>query len=269
MWMTVKNIDDPEYYFRLACREHARINIFFTLDMCRISNLRTTCVMIKNGHFVVSTPLEEIEREPIVWGTEASGYFTVRDDDLVHCHFRSRVARIYNGPPNSMFLVMPLPKSIDHQQRRFSRRVALHGDDGHNFQVWYGEMEEKGDRLPVMRWAALNSSGCVLGDISSSGMRVDMPCDEPLLEIIDVNDPVLLRGDFGLSGKSLPLSVIGLVRRKMHAPKDDKIVSIGCNFLKWRKLDGKDNYSWFKAEGEEGIVPIAQWIACNFRGTRA
>lgn len=264
----VKNIDDPEYYFGLACREHARINLFFTLDMCHISNIRATCVMIKNGHFVVSAPIEEVEREPIVWGTETSGYFAVRDADIVHCHFKSRVARIYNGPPNAIFLVFPLPKSIDHQQRRFSLRLPVHGDEAGNFQVWCGEIEEKDDKLPVMRWHKAEPPLCALGDISSSGLRLDMSDKEPLAENIDINDPVLLRGDFGQPGKPLPLSVLALVRRKMPGQKDKNIVSIGCHFLKWRKLEGVHSHIWFKPEAEVGIPAIAQWIGRNFNNLR-
>lgn len=264
----IKNIEDPEYYFGLACREHARVNLFFTLDMCHISNIRTTCVMIKNGHFVVSAPIEEIERQPIVWGTETSGYFTVRDDDLVHCHFRSRVARIYNGPPNAMFLVFPLPESIDHEQRRFSCRIPLHAEDAGNFRVWHGEIEEKDDKLPVMHWRGLEPPLCALGDISSSGLRLDISEKDPLAESIDVNDPVLLRGDFGQPGKPLPLSVIGMVRRKMAGQTNKTAVSVGCYFLKWRNVQGVHSHTWFKPEADVGVPAIAQWVSRNFRGGR-
>lgn len=265
----IKNIGDSEYYFGLASREHATVNLFFTLDMCHISNIKTTCMMVKNGHFVVSAPIAEIERQPIVWGTETSGYFTVRDDDLVHCNFKSRVARIYNGPPNAMFLVFPLPESVDHQQRRFSCRMPLHADEAGNFQVWYGEIEEKDEKLPVMRWRALEPPRCALGDISSSGLRLDVAENEPLAESIDVNDAVLLRGDFGQGGKPLPLSVIALVRRKMAGQTDAKIVSFGCHFLKWRNMQGIHSHTWFKPEADVGIPAIAQWISRTFRGVRS
>lgn len=264
----VKNIEDPEYYFGLACRERARINLFFTLDMCHISNIRATCVMMKNGHFVASAPIEEIEREPIVWGTETAGYFSVRDVDLVHCHFRSRVARIYNGPPNAIFLVFPLPKDIDHQQRRFSLRMSLHKDEAGIFQVWYGKIEEKDGKMPVIQWRNLKPPMCALGDISSSGLRLDISGNEPLAEDIDINDPILLRGDFGQPGKPLPLSVLALARRKMSGQKDKNIVSIGCHFLKWRKIQGIHGHTWFKPEADVGVPAIAQWISRNFKGTR-
>ena len=265
----VNNTISPEYYIDLAAREHARINLFFTLDMCHISNIRTTCVMIKNGHFVVSVPIEEVEREPIVWGTETSGYFTVRDDDLVHCHFRSRLARIYNGPPNAMFLVFPLPASIDHQQRRFSRRISLNAEEADKFQMWHGGIEENDDKLPLMQWRSLSAPTCALGDISSSGLRVDISEKNSIAEIIDINDPVLLHGDFGQPGKPLPLSLIAIVRRKMPAQKEKDIVSIGCNFLKWRKINGADSHTWFKPEADVGVSPVSQWIARNFRGSKA
>lgn len=264
----VKNIDDPEYYFGLACRERARINLFFTLDMCHISNIRATCVMIKNGHFVVSAPIEEIDRQPIVWGTETSGYFTVRDADLVHCHFKSRVARIYNGPPNAMFLVFPLPESIDHQQRRFSLRVPMDKDNTDKFQVWYGGIEEKDEKLPAMRWRAVEPPLCALGDISASGLRLDISDKDPLAESIDVNDLVLLRGDFGPKGKPLHLSVMSLVRRKMPGQRDKNIVSVGCHFLKWRKMQGALSHEWFKPEADVGVPIIGQWVSRNSGGLR-
>lgn len=266
---SVKNIEDPEYYFGLACREHARVNLFFTLDMCHISNIRATCVMVKNGHLVASAPIGEIESQPIVWGTDTSGYFMVRDVDIVHCHFKSRLARIYNGPPNAMFLVFPLPESIDHQQRRSSRRITLNEEQAAAFKIWYGEIEEKDEKLPAMRWLSLAPPKCSLGDISSSGLRLDMPQKEALAERIDTNDLVLLRGDFGQKGKALPLSVIALVRRKMPWPENNGMLSVGCHFLEWRKHEGLHSHTWFRPEADAGIPAIAQWISRNFRGSRA
>lgn len=261
--------NNPEYYFELACEEKARINLFFTLDMCHISNIRATCVMVKNGHFVASATIEEIERQPIVWGTEASGYFSVRDTDLVFCNFRSRLARIYNGPSGSMFLVFPLPETIGHQQRRFSHRISLDSEKAANLRIWYGDVEEKDENLPVMSWQKLVAPDFMPGDISSSGLRIDMAANNPLSETIDVNDLILLRGDFGLAGKPMPLSVIALVRRKMHGQKDENLVSAGCNFLKWRKIEGVHSHRWFKPEADMGVPAIAQWVSRNFRGVRA
>lgn len=266
--MDAEYTGNPEYYFDLACKEQARINFFFTLDMCSISNIMATCVMVKNGHFVASAPVEEIERQPIVWGTEASGYFSVGAGDPVFCNFRSRLARIYNGPAGSMYLVFPLPETLDHQQRRFSHRIALDGDKAASFRIWHGEVEEKDEKMPVMRWHKLEPPDCMPGDISSSGLRIDMAASNPLAETIDVNDLILLRGDFGLPGKPVPLSVIALVRRKMQGQKDENIVSAGCNFLKWRKLEGIQSHKWFKPEADMGVPAIAQWVSRNFRGVR-
>lgn len=264
----VKKIDDPKYYFDLACAEHARVNLFFTLDMCHISNIAATCVMVKNGHFVASAPIEEIEHQPIVWGTETEGYFAVRDVDLVHCHFRSRLGRLYNGPDHSMFLIFPLPEKIDHKQRRFSLRLPLDRDSAGKFQVWLAETVEAEGKLPALRWQSLTPPLCTLGNISANGLRLDLAASHPLAEAIDINDPVLLRGDFGLPGKPLPLSVLALARRKMTDSRDEKLLHVGCQFLKWRKLEGAHAHSWFKAESDVGIAAIAQWVARNFRPDR-
>ena len=68
-----------------------------------------------------------------------------------------------------------------------------------------------------------------------SGLRVDISEKNSIAEIIDINDPVLLHGDFGQPGKPLPLSLIAIVRRKMPAQKEKDIVSIGCHFFEVAK----------------------------------
>lgn len=261
----VKNINDPKYYFDLACAERAKISLFFSLDSCHISNITATCAMVKNGHLVALAPIRDVEREPIVWGTETDAYFAVRDVDLVHCHFRSRVARIYNGPPEAIFLVFPIPETIDHKRRRFALRMPLSSEQSASFRVWHGEAEEKDDKLPALRWNALEPDFCVLGDISSAGLRLDLPEKHPAADNIGINDAVFLRGDFGSTTKSLPLSVIGLVSRKMPGKNDPGLIQIGCKFLKWRKTGARDT-AWFKAEQNMGVSAIAQWISRNFRG---
>lgn len=264
--MADPNRDDTSYYFNLARADYAVINLFFYLDKCELSHVRGTCVMIKNGHFVVRVPLKELDDHPVVWGCEVQGYFSVRDVDIVHCHFKSRLARLYNGPPDSMYLIFPLPLTIDHNQRRFSKRVNLAGDVSEGFRLWHGAMEGGGpDSLPEMRWLGLEKSFCVLAELSASGMRLEMPENSPFCARLSVNDLVLLKGDFGAPGKLSPLFVLGVIIRKMPKLEMEDVMCIGCHFLSWRKVEGRPGQTWFRADTQEGIGAIAQWLARNYR----
>ena len=96
-------------------------------------------------------------------------------------------------------------------------------------------------------------------------MRLDMAEKSPVASRINVNDRILLRGNFGTAGRPTQIFVLGVVIRKMPDPEDEEQLSIGCNFLNWRKVEDTRNTSWLRSDPQEGIGIIAQWISRNFR----
>lgn len=256
------------FYFQKAYEDKTDITLMFLMDMCQFSTLRAPCVMIKNKHFVMRVPLQTLKDTQIVWGAEVHGYFYVRTDDRETIHFKSRLVRIYNAPPDSMFLVMPLPAHIDHEQRRNSRRVDLDPESADGFGVWYGSLEGGNEfDLPQQIWRPFNDADCELGELSASGMRLDFSTDNPLSTLLTIDTPVLLKGDFGSDSHPKPLFILGTVVRKM--PRKDKagLMSVGCHFFSWRKITGVENERWFKADEREGIALVSQWLMRNFRGS--
>ena len=262
-----RELNQTAWYFKLAVEQYAEINLFFYVDKCLYSNLRALCVGVKKGHVITRAPLEKIANTSIVWGSEISGYFTVRDLEVEHCHFTSRLVRLYNSPPSSMFLVFPEPKIVDHQQRRFSKRVTLDEEISERFNVWLGELDS-GDleNLPRLRWTLLKNRQCEIDEISANGMRLTMNIHNPLTARVGINDLVLLKGDFGTLNKPLNLFVLGRIVRKLPDPEDENIMQAGCHFYSWRKVDDSRNSNWFRADPQEGIGQIAQWVSRNFRG---
>lgn len=261
--------DDVSYWFDLAIQQYVDINLFFYLDKCEYSRLKSICVGIKNGHFITRSPLSQVASHPIVWGTEVNGYFTVRDKKPEVCHFRTRLVRIYNGPPNSVFLVFPLPRDMEHNQRRFSMRVNMDEETAGAFGVWHGMMEG-GDteNLPQFRWLGLDARLCDLAELSSNGMRLDFAEKSPILEKLSINDEMLLRGNFGQPKKAAELLILGNIVRIMPKPESDGIVSVGCHFRAWRRADAPSGQTWFKADPEVGVGLVSQWLARNFKAVR-
>lgn len=255
------------YYFDLAVEQYSDVSLFFYLDKCPYSQVKGVCAGVKNGHFIVRVPLSALENTQIVWGSDVSGYFTVRDAQMVHCHFTTRLARLYNAPPDAMFLVCPLPKSMDHNQRRFSRRVTIGPEAAEGIGVWHSVLEGgDANSLPKARWLALESRHCELGEMSANGMRLDFPAKSPILARLGLNDPILLKGDFAPKNKPAPIFVLGNVVRIMPRPdSEEEITCVGCHFRAWRKVDPKAGQTWFRADSQEGIGVIAQWISRNFR----
>lgn len=257
-------LDEVNYIFNLAVEQYANINLVFLLDKCPYSTLSAVCVGLKNNHVITRVPLEEIERHPVIWGSEVSGYFSVRDTDIINCHFKTRLVRIYNAPPNSMFLIFPLPRFLDHNQRRFSRRVNIDEEYADSFRLYHAWLSGgDNDHPPQYKWQLLNNHGCELAELSATGMRIDMNEQNPLYAKIFLNDPVLLKGDFGYAQKPAKLYVLGNVVRKMRKPDSEDMMSIGCHFESWRKTEA--NSTWFRADPQEGIAQIAQWVARTFR----
>lgn len=258
--------DDKDYYFRLAVEQYSSIDLFFYLDRCPYSQIRALCVGIKKGYLITRVELDKIEDKQIIWGSEVTGYFTVRDDTIVHCQFTSRLVRMYTGPANNMFLVFPLPATLDHNRRRFSRRVTPEGEILQEFSIWHGELQG-GDMesLPVLRWISLKNQQCQLGEISSNGLRLDLGEKSPAVPRLNVNDRILLRGDFGTPVRPFKIFVIGVVVRKMPDPENEDIINVGCHFINWRKVEDTRNTSWLRCDPQEGIGAIAQWISRNYR----
>ena len=257
---------DPGYFFQLAIDQNAILKLYFLIDKCQFSIVSAPCVMLKANHFVVRATLDTLEQTPIIWGTEVNGYFTVRDVNLVHCHFSTRLTRIYNGSLNSLYLIFPIPNHIDHTQRRFSKRVSVTDEGPGNFLVWYGDMNSgTPDELPKLIWQSLADTACELAEFSSSGMRLDVPEATPLCAKMTVNDPILLKGDFGSVKKPNPIYVLGTIVRKMPNIEVEGIVSMGCQFYAWQKISGTTRITWFKPDARDGVGPIAEWISRNFR----
>lgn len=253
--------DQIAEYFQKACDDRVDINLMFLLDKCQFSIIKAPCVMVKNRYFVVRVPLEKIRNERIIWGEEVDGFFTVRMDDTETIHFRSRLVRIYNAPPDSMFLTFPLPRSIDHGQRRHSKRVDIDRYSAEGFGIWYGSMEG-GDleHIPQQIWRPFENESCELAEFSASGLRIDIRADSPLLGKLAIDDPVLIKGDFGTKSKPQPLFVLASIVRKMPRRDREGWMSIGCRFRSWRKITGPESERWFKADPMEGIALINQWL---------
>lgn len=261
-----RNRDKVEYFFDLAIRDYTNINLLFYLDKCEYSSLEGMCVGLKNGHFIVRAKLEDVENSPLVWGTEVAGYFTVRDVEIIPCHFHTRLVRIYNAPPDALFLVFPLPQFIDHEQRRFSRRVGLELGAKSEFSIWHG-MFINGDSetAPQLRWTMLESRHCEFAELSANGMRLDFEEKSPILEKMAINDEMLLRGNFGTRTRADDIYVLGNIVRIMKKPESEGIISVGCHFRAWRKVTASANQAWFRSHPQEGIGQISQWLARNFR----
>ena len=251
--------------FTLARSQGVPINLVFLLDKCEVSRFAAPCIMIKNGHFVIRAELEQLAEHPIIWGSEVSGYFVVMDDGKrVTCHFLTKLVRIYNGPLNSVYLVFPLPESLDHHQRRFSKRVNLERENAEGFGVWYGRLVNGGpEALPELAWTQLESPECELGELSASGMRLDALESCPLTYSC-LYDPLLLKGDFGRPEEPNPLFVRGVIVRSMAKPDAEGVISYGCRFLAWRKVVTRHPNTWFRAD-EDGVAAIAEWLNRNFR----
>lgn len=247
--------------FQKAYEDNVNIQLMFLLDKCQFSSISGPCVMVKNRHFVVRIPLAELENEQIIWGADVDGYFTVRTDDLKPIHFRSKLVRLYNGPPDSMFLIFPYPEHVDHEERRSSRRVNIDRDSAHGFGIWCGALEG-GDisSIPRQVWRPLENSECQIGELSASGMRLDFKEQSPLASSISIGDAVLLKGDFGSDARPAPVFVIGNVARKLPRKDENGLISIGCHFNSFRQLLGPNSERWFRAHPQEGIGLINQWL---------
>lgn len=258
--------EGSDYYFGLAVQQYTTVNLIFFLDHTPYSQIKALCVGVKKGYLVTKVSLEKIENSQIIWGSEVNGYFTVRDDTLVHCHFKSHLIRMYTAPGNAMFLVFPLPRYIDFNQQRFSRRVRFEKEFTKNLNIWHGELQG-GDieSLPQLRWITLNNHICEIGDISANGLMLEMAEKSPLVPRFNINDRILVRGNFGTPGKALLLFIIGAIVRKMPDPENEELLNIGCSFLNWRRVDDTRNTSWIRCDPQEGIGAVSQWISRNFR----
>lgn len=250
--------------FTLARSQGVRINLVFLLDKCEVSRFAAPCIMIKNGHFVIRAEMEQLATHPIIWGAEVSGYFVVMNDGKpLPCHFQTKLVRIYNGPLNSVYLVFPVPEMVDHNQRRFSKRVNIDREKASGFGIWHGRfVNGDQDSLPELAWTPFENEECELGEMSASGMRLDIREANPLSQYF-INDPILLKGCFGKTDAN-SLFVRACIVRAMSKPETEGVISYGCRFLAWRKIITTSPNTWFRVD-EDGVGAIAEWLNRNFR----
>lgn len=258
--------EGSDYYFGLAVQQYVTINFVFMLDHVPFTQIKALCAGVKKGYLVTKASLEKIDRHPVIWGSEVNGYFTVRDDDLAHCHFKSRLVRMYMAPGNAMFLVFPLPRFLDFNQQRFSRRVRFEKDLLESLGVWHGELKGGGmESLPQLSWHSLKSQQCEIGDISATGLMLQMPAKSPLAPHFNIHDRILMRGNFGTPARAALLFILGAIVRKMPDIEDEERLNIGCSFLNWRRVEDTRNTSWIRCDPQEGIAMVSQWISRNYR----
>lgn len=257
--------EQSDYYFQLAAQQYSKIDLYFYLGHCPYSQLNALCVAVKKGYLICRASIDQIEDNQIIWGSEVNGYFTVREEEIIHCHFSTKLVRMYTAPPNAMFLVFPIPQNIDFNQRRFSRRVKPEEDFLKNLHVWYGEMQGgDSESLPQLRWINLKMPEGELEELSSSGMRLYLAEKGAAAARIKINDTILLRGDFGTPGRPMMIYVLATVVRKVPDLDNEEQITVGCSFICWRKVEDTRNTSWLRCDPHEGIGAIAQWISRNF-----
>lgn len=256
------------HLFQLAIDQEVKLNLTFLMDLCQFSIIIGQCVLLKNKHFVVRVGLEQLKEKQIIWGADVDGFFAVRTEiDRRVVHFKSKLVRLYNAPPESMYLIFPLPSFVDQGQRRNSRRVDLNKESSSGFQVWYGAMEGGDEQhLPQKVWKSFRDNQCELGELSASGMRLDFQKDDPLVGQLINDTPVLLKGDFGSKSKPMQLFILGTVVRKMPRKDKEGLMSVGCHFYSWRRVTGPDCETWFKADPQDGIAIVSQWLGRQYRG---
>lgn len=254
--------------FQLAIEQEVRVNLTFLMDLCQFSIITGQFAFFKNRHFGVRADLRQLREKQVIWGADVDGFFAVRTElDRQVVHFKSKLVRLYNAPPDSMYLIFPLPAYVDDAQRRHSRRVELGRESSASLQAWYGVMEG-GDQvgLPQQVWKSLRENQCEIGELSPSGMRLDFQADNAISGQLLVDTPILLKGEFGPKSKQDQLFVLGTIVRRMSRKDKDGIMSVGCHFFRWRRIAGADSETWFKADPQDGIALISQWLRNPYRG---
>ena len=250
------------YYLELAREQRVWFHLDFFLDEFQISHLRSTCVAVKGDHFAVRCLVEDISRQPLIWGGQAKCYFTVNDGQRIPCDFTSRIVRLYNGPDKSMYIVFSMPEFMSHNQRRDSVRVSLTRESLPDFKVWHGSLSEGGvSKLPVLNWTELEADSCQLVDISATGMRIDVRNTCGIYSRIFPGEQMLLRGDFSRQGKPpYRVFIIGNIMRAVHKQGTADFRSFGIRFQRWQKLD-ESHSSWFKVDRHGGMDFVAAWVS--------
>lgn len=258
-------MESPRYYLDMACRQQADLEIVFLHDRAEISRIHAQFAALGAGHLAIRATAEEAGRHPILWGCACRCHFSLRDVEALSLSFTSRVERFYNGPGQSLVLILGVPGAVDLSQRRFSMRVELGEEDAAAFAVWRGSLAGSGaGGLPALSWEELSGRPWRLAELSASGCRMTAPADAP--DTVRLEDNILLRGDFGGRQPNL-VFILGNVVRLGESREDGGKV-LGCRFRAWRKA-GSARQDWFRSAGEEGLGFVGEWVSRHlFRKAR-
>lgn len=261
-WLLTGDSRDPSYIVR--CLELARemrvcLHLDFFLNRSQISQLRSVCVAVERGRFVVCLLDEEPRLPPVNMETQV--YFTLRGGKgSVPCNFTTRVESL-RKERGGQYMAFAMPDFIGHDQRRCNVRVDVDKENIPGFSVWHGSLTSSGDPggVPGLRWTRLEDDCCKLMDLSAGGLRLDVrdTCQEyPRLLPRGI---LLVKGDFALQDKPpLPLSMVGSIVR-INVSGDQRVKSLAVRFQRW--LQARDNRNvWLKVDEQGGVPTIGMWI---------
>lgn len=249
---------DPDYIF--YCLELARdlracLHLDFFSNKSLISQLRSVCVNVTRGRFVVCL-LEDGLPLPSV-GMETQVYFSVRDRKLsVPCNFTTTLETL-RRESDGLHMVFPMPDYMGHDQRRHNVRIDMDKEGVPGFSVWHGCLagSEGASGVPGLRWTQLEDASFQLRDLSAGGLSLDVQDSCREYARLLPKELLLIKGDFALPEKPpLPLALVGSIVRIREFEHESR-KNLAVRFLRW--LQERDTRNvWLKVDDQGGVPPI-------------
>lgn len=160
------------------------------------------------------------------------------------------------------FLLLNLPESWGHSQRRKNVRVSVSEKDIYDFHVWYcnAEAPAEGSGKTLLPWKPVSFEEAHLLDMSAGGLKLQLKANSVFYDSLSPRTIVLARGTFDLEETgSQQLNMIGSVVRILTTDENKKLASLGIAFKRWGYPE-EGHLIWRQLSPEHGVNPLGAWV---------
>ncbi|MCH5276566.1 MAG: hypothetical protein J1E80_01900 [Desulfovibrionaceae bacterium] len=195
-------------------------------------------------------------------GMDVHVYFFLRvDRQREPFDFLARVLSV-ERELGQCFLLLSLPETLGHSQRRKNVRVSVSEKDIGDFHVWYcnAEAPAEGSGKTLLPWKPVSFEEAHLLDMSAGGLKLQLKASSVFYDSLSPRSLVLARGTFDLEEAGpQQLNMIGSVVRVITMDENKKLASLGVAFKRWaHPEDG--HLVWRQLSPEHGVNPLGTWV---------
>jgi c-di-GMP-binding flagellar brake protein YcgR len=244
----------------LTFAKDSRAHIFMDFSMHNkvLFQLKGSCQEVEDDRMFIYLR-EEIEELPLA-GMQVNVYFSLRSNRKP-MPFNFTTTLLDTEQHNrDVFLVLDMPESMAHQQRRYNVRINVQKEDIDNFKIWFGTPgKASAGESGKTHWTPMNPDHVEIYDISAGGMQIGISKESPIHPLLSRQSTFLISGTFFVKGKEASPLVMASNTVRLQHDSDLPFTVLGVSYQQWAKVSN-EGLQWVNMTTQDGIAPLASWV---------